>query len=300
MKGFSLFVSGLLILAGSAAVDAASCDYGVRVGDREGREGAQVQVGVTLDFDAAGDGGAGIQGWSFGICHDPAVVTAISAVPTDTILRIRNGQPPSFSNINIEPDEPTLGVPNGVTHGVVLDFNATFSIDPPMNGLADLLITYRLEKGPTCPADPTEPPPPCVETMLRPCAELGSPKIVCVMVVGGRSTPSCPEASREGKLRICCPPPEKEFLRGDANADRRIDIADGIAVLNWLFHRGGEPPCLEAADINNDGGVDASDAIYNFRWQFTNGPTPASPWPDCGLDPAVPVDTLTCEDYPCA
>ncbi|MBN1422532.1 MAG: dockerin type I repeat-containing protein [Planctomycetes bacterium] len=299
MKGFSLFAGLALVLGWSAAGWAGDCDFAIRLSDAKGREGAQVKIGVTLDFDVAQDGGAGIQGWSYGICHDPEVVTPISAVASDELLTIKNGQPPSFSNINLEPDEPTPGVANGVTHGVVLDFLATFSIEPPINNLPDLTITYQLDHGPACPADPTETPPACVETSIQPCNDLGSPKIVSVMVIGGKSFPYCAEASRVGTLRICCPPPELAFVRGDANIDRRVDIADGITVLNWLFHSAEAPRCMEAADVNNDGEVDSSDAIYIFHWQFMDGLTPASPWPDCGLDPATPVDDLTCEEYPC-
>jgi hypothetical protein len=40
------------------------------------------------------------------------------------------------------------------------------------------------------------------------------------------------------------------FIRGDANADTGVDIADAIFTLSYLFAKGTPPSCLDAADAN--------------------------------------------------
>ncbi len=87
------------------------------------------------------------------------------------------------------------------------------------------------------------------------------------------------------------------FRRSDINVDGRIDIADGIFLLSYLFQDGFEPPCREAADSNNDARVDVADAVFPLMYLFQNGEPPASPFPGCGVDPA-PQTTLGCTSYP--
>jgi hypothetical protein len=86
------------------------------------------------------------------------------------------------------------------------------------------------------------------------------------------------------------------FRRGDANVDSRVDIADGVYVLNYLFLGGRASPCEDAADSNDTGGLDLSDAVFVFNFLFGGGPTPAEPGPaQCGPDPTD--DALVCESY---
>ena len=86
------------------------------------------------------------------------------------------------------------------------------------------------------------------------------------------------------------------FHRGDSNGDGRVDVSDGLCVLESIFS-GGESPgssggrmapgCLEAADANNDGGVDCTDAILTLGWLFLGTAAPAAPGPppaSCGAD----------------
>ncbi len=50
-----------------------------------------------------------------------------------------------------------------------------------------------------------------------------------------------------------------DFVRGDSNSDGRLDIADGIHVLGYLFLGASAPSCFDAADANDDGAVDIAD-----------------------------------------
>ncbi len=76
-------------------------------------------------------------------------------------------------------------------------------------------------------------------------------------------------------------PNSPEFLRGDANQDLRVDLADGIFVLNWLFSGEREPNCRDSADVNTDGDVDIGDPIFLFLYLFAAGEAPSAPFPDC-------------------
>ena len=84
---------------------------------------------------------------------------------------------------------------------------------------------------------------------------------------------------------------EKEFIRGEANNDSKINIADAIRVLDYLF---GHKPhsCLDALDTNDDSAVNIADAVYLLAYLFANGPQPKAPFGTLGLD-ATP-DYLGC------
>jgi len=90
--------------------------------------------------------------------------------------------------------------------------------------------------------------------------------------------------------------PLERFLRGDSNEDARVDIADAIWLISFLFRGGRAPRCDDAADSNDDGQVNLADVVYTLRFQLFAGPTPPEPFPVCGGDPAG-ADHLLCEGY---
>jgi hypothetical protein len=82
------------------------------------------------------------------------------------------------------------------------------------------------------------------------------------------------------------PLPELEFLRGDANNDGDIDIADAVSIISDLFlGREALAPCRDALDSNDDGAIDTSDAVYIIAFQFLGAPPPPPPYPEPGFDP---------------
>ena len=90
--------------------------------------------------------------------------------------------------------------------------------------------------------------------------------------------------------------PEFPFLRGDANADGKVDIADGVATLGFLFGGDQAPSCLDAADTDDSGQIDIADSIGIFNFLFLNGVPPAPPGRNkCGEDPTD--DGLSCNKY---
>lgn len=81
------------------------------------------------------------------------------------------------------------------------------------------------------------------------------------------------------------------FVRGDANGDGAVDIADAIATLLCLF-LGQSMKCEDALDANDDGAVDISDPLRGLEFLFRDGSAPAAPFPDRGPDGTA--DDLGC------
>ena len=67
---------------------------------------------------------------------------------------------------------------------------------------------------------------------------------------------------------------DEYFYRGDVNADGGINISDPIALANYLYAGGNQPPCLESCDANNDGSVNGSDQIFLYNYLFSGGTSP--------------------------
>jgi hypothetical protein len=69
----------------------------------------------------------------------------------------------------------------------------------------------------------------------------------------------------------------RTYLRGNANGDGVIDIADVVYLLNYLFISGPASDPLEAGDANCDGVVDIADVVYLLNYLFLGGPPPGCP-----------------------
>lgn len=92
-----------------------------------------------------------------------------------------------------------------------------------------------------------------------------------------------------------CAAPVVPFRRGDVNTDARLDISDGIFLLEYLFF-GRSLGCLDAGDANDDANLDISDPIWVLSYLFQGGAAPVAPYPDCGVDPSD--DALGCVEKP--
>jgi hypothetical protein len=84
-----------------------------------------------------------------------------------------------------------------------------------------------------------------------------------------KNNPGQQDSDNDGVGDAC-----EDFLCGDANGDRIINIRD-ITFMIVYFFRGGPPPVPElAADANNDGYLDISDITYLIRFLYKGGPPP--------------------------
>lgn len=93
-------------------------------------------------------------------------------------------------------------------------------------------------------------------------------------------------------------PPSDEFIRGDANNDGSVNIADVISLLGSLFAGDPPPVCPDAGDFNDDGGQNIADAITLLGNLFSAGPPLPPPFPNCGED-GTPNDALDCPTSAC-
>ncbi|MGE3166446.1 MAG: hypothetical protein AB7O52_16210 [Planctomycetota bacterium] len=82
-----------------------------------------------------------------------------------------------------------------------------------------------------------------------------------------------------------------EFIRGDADFDGTITLADAVGILGYLT--GASVVCRDALDTNDDGALDIVDPIYLLSYAFLMGDPPAAPFPGCGTDPSL-GDRLDC------
>src|SRR5262245_57398680 len=63
-------------------------------------------------------------------------------------------------------------------------------------------------------------------------------------------------------------PPSTRFRRGHVNPDDRVDIADAIWILQFLFYQGPPVACQDASDLNDDGLLDIADALWILQYAF--------------------------------
>jgi len=89
---------------------------------------------------------------------------------------------------------------------------------------------------------------------------------------------------------------EPQFIRGDANENGFINIADAVYIVN---HLSPSPTfnCDDAADCDDSGNLNVADAAYLVN-HLTPTPNLPAPCPDCGVDPTD--DALGCGSFaPC-
>ena len=88
-----------------------------------------------------------------------------------------------------------------------------------------------------------------------------------------------------------CTGAARGLVPGDINVDGRVNIADAVLLLNWLFGRGGEllPECLQDPlgdtrralfDWNGDDSVNIADAVAELLFLFSGG-LPHASGKDC-------------------
>jgi len=78
-----------------------------------------------------------------------------------------------------------------------------------------------------------------------------------------------------------CSSPVRALRRGDGNGDYKVNIADPIFVLNYLFRGGPAPRCSNAADFNANGLIDVTDAILLIHFLVLDGTPPDARPPSC-------------------
>jgi hypothetical protein len=86
------------------------------------------------------------------------------------------------------------------------------------------------------------------------------------------------------------------FIRGDVDDSGRVEMADAVSVLRFLFPSSPDDAvalsCLNAADANDDDRINFTDPIYLLNHLFRGGPAAPAPFLECGPD--LTTDKLGC------
>jgi hypothetical protein len=77
-------------------------------------------------------------------------------------------------------------------------------------------------------------------------------------------------------------PGTPRFIRGDATANGRVDLADAVVIIQGLFTRS-PPRCAIAHDADGDGTIELQDAAMILDYFFlSHRYEPSAPFPECG------------------
>jgi hypothetical protein len=83
------------------------------------------------------------------------------------------------------------------------------------------------------------------------------------------------------------------FLRGDTNGSGKLDLADHVYLINYVFRKGPKPPCMDAADVDDNGLIEFLDMVLILDYLFEATFVPPPPFPDYGKD--TTPDALNCD-----
>jgi len=225
---------------------------------------AEGGVRVMLDDTAS------IQGWAFGVCHDPSSLSINAISMGEATATVNGGNPPFFRSASIYDD--------GCTVAVLINPQGNNSLPAGWGYELEVLTVEALV------------PAPATAT-LEFCNTLGAPPVQVATVVDGLSIEPY---STDGVVEIRA----RHFIRGDANGSLSVDVADPVFVASWLFGGGETPDCLAAADSNGDLLLDIADVVSTLNYLFQAGPSPGAPFPDCGPDPVPALDCAVPPDCP--
>ncbi len=228
---------------------------------------ASTSVDITIsETDNSGLGAPfpnDTQGFSMGLGNSSEVVaTAVNlTLPFEA----------DFGESNIFPEGWTVGVVYSFTGGEVLAFPS-----------ATTVISVDYETGGSMAGNEDG-----AIASLTWDDGLGSPAVVNVVVVGGGSLTA---AQSNGSITLN-PVVTIDWLRGDANGDSQVNVADAIWIISELFVSGPASSCAIARDANGDSKYDIADPTYIVQYRFISGPMPSAPFPDCGqVDGQTPED----------
>ncbi len=71
-------------------------------------------------------------------------------------------------------------------------------------------------------------------------------------------------------------PDDCDYICGDANGDRQVNIGDAVFLINFIFNSGAAPDPLQAGDANCDFSTNIGDAVYLINFIFNAGPEPCA------------------------
>ncbi|MGE3164365.1 MAG: DUF6765 family protein [Planctomycetota bacterium] len=230
----------------------------------------RAEFSVGLSVAGSPSEPATILGLSMALAHDSSFLHAVSVQPLSDVTNLS----PEFLASNIS-DE-------GIVLGIVFSFDGSTSL-LVNQALTVAIVNYEAV---------SEGLAGVRNDIVTPLAwtGLGSPLVENEVVTGAGQT----ELSLvlvDGAVTL--EPDLEFFLRGDCGGNGQVNIADAIAILDFLFPPPSPPPaCLAACDVTADNSVNIADAIYLLAYLFNGGSPPDQPFPGCGIQPGE--NTLAC------
>lgn len=93
--------------------------------------------------------------------------------------------------------------------------------------------------------------------------------------------------------------PQQTFQRGDCTSDDKVDLADAARVIGHQF-QGVPIDCQDACDANDDGKINLADSVFLLNWLFLMGMEPPAPGPFVDGPDGTLDDPLECNlPVPC-
>jgi hypothetical protein len=248
---------------------------------------AEFDVDVRIDSDIGMPGG--VQGWSMSLAHDQAleiIEIKLDDIEVPTLTRDAGGSlvsdPMNLADAGFQMAATAAGAGGeaGVVSAVVLDFRKD-RVLPGISQVAVLRIRYRTR-------EPVVAGPNGIYRIefLDGLQGPGNPVINVATLDGLSHRPSATRNLTLVPKGLRSVP----FIRGDANRDLKVNIADIISIVYAVIPSldGESVLCVGSGDANSSGGMDLGDATYLIAWLFLAGPEPSLPFPGCGFDPADP------------
>lgn len=223
----------------------------------------EVEVLLSNEFE--------VRGLSFGIAHDPGVLSPVNVVATP----VWSGALPGFfsSSLTARGSCGQTTDSHGVTVAMVGRVN-----DP---AAAVVLPGVRRPVAKVV-YEPREEVAPGSMSWLRLVGCLssnpGAPPVTITLARGSES--AAPSIGVDGIVTIVGATGNCR-RRGLCNSDEVYDISDPVALLSFLFSGGAAPSCPNACDCNDDAALDVSDGICFLNHLFLGGPHPRPTFAVC-------------------
>lgn len=231
-------------------------------------ESTPMVVGSSGNFiEVRSDNSFDVSAFSFGVDIDTSMLTIddLTVVGTDAALAEMFGF--------VQPVIDNSPAPGGfVTLAVLMDSSPPFVAFIPA-GSNNVLARIEVSVQPTVSVGSF--------TDFEVMNTLGLPPVdVTFATATGLSVSVVPDIA-DGVIDFIDTP---LFVRGDANNDDGVDVADAVRVLSYLFANA-TVDCLVALDANDDESIDIADAVRVLGFLFSGGLQPPPPFPTAGLDP---------------
>lgn len=240
-----------------------------------------------------------VRGWYWGVCHDPAAASIgdcaesvtgsfdpcdpWAASPCPSVMCTEDM--PWLPWYTGDLDAKVLDIVNltdhSITQAVLLEAPTVMAPAPPVSGFRMLEIRYTL-KAPSA--------------ALTFCDQVSEPDYQTSYISGEG------QWLKAGTVREITIPCGSQFVRGDANQDGKVNVADAVAVAFGLFGPNQTPPlmakCWDSGDANDDGRLNVADCVFILQWLFVTGGSLPEPSGSCGYDP-TDDEFERCEEFAC-